>query len=77
MKKTNKVLKTHYSCSCGYNRADQWETTFYTIKELQALGYKRRRFKDTGEPFYFHSIQQSECDGRQTHFEDENIFDYE
>ncbi len=59
---TTKTLKYHEDCTCGYNFHDQWEKSTLTVRELVALGYKRRKFSD-GKPFFFKQVKQTTCSG--------------
>lgn len=52
---TVKTLKHHCQCECGYNLVEDFDSNT-TIKELKSEGYKKRKFKDTKQTFYFNSF---------------------
>lgn len=59
--KTIKNLKYHDTCKCGANEVDDARHSAYSLAELKAMGYKKRKFKDTGEVFYFLETALENC----------------
>lgn len=59
--KTTKNLKHHNTCNCGANDVDDARHSAFSLAELKAYGYKKRKAKNTGEVFYFLQSTSETC----------------
>ncbi|MGN6435985.1 MAG: hypothetical protein ACTHMM_05600 [Agriterribacter sp.] len=55
---TVKNIKEHFECACGLNSVEDYQEKL-RVKDLK--GFKKRRYRDTGERFYFIHIKAEEC----------------
>ena len=48
---TEKNIKEHFECSCGYNSVEDYRDKI-SHNDLRRSGAKRRVYQNTNEPFY-------------------------
>lgn len=70
---TEKTIKEHAECVCGKGYFDQFQETTKHVELIEA-GYTRKKFKDSGDPFYFMRFQTI-CDQCQDKIFNEPVLD--